>query len=169
MPAEGAGLGRNDIRDPFLHDGELGPAGDLLQGDCHLHLARQVRVVELVRVANPLVGDQFEKAPAEGMAVAGGEIRERHPVGSADFGVQVVNLPREPIGWQPLDHRLNIEKRPVNPLGIRPQHTMKSDGTGHELLLGDESKTRPHSIHGLQGRQFVMAGPERFAFVFRLR
>ena len=51
------------------------------------------------------------------------------------FGVQVVNLPREPMGREPLDHRLGVEERPIDPLGAGPQHTVKSHGTRHQLLL----------------------------------
>ncbi len=40
LPTETASLGRNDVREPFLHDVQLRPAEHLLQGDRRLHLAR---------------------------------------------------------------------------------------------------------------------------------
>src|SRR5581483_4917259 len=87
LPAETAGLGWDDIRDPFLGDVQFRPAGYLLQADRHLHLAGQVRIVKLVRVPDTLVRHQFEVLSAEGVAVAGAEVCERHPVGAADLGV----------------------------------------------------------------------------------
>ena len=104
------------------------PTGHLLQGDRHLHLAGQVRVVELVRVADALVRRQLEVGAAERVALAGGEVRERHLVGAADLGVQVVNLAGEPVRRQPLGHRVGVEERPIDPLGRRAQHAVKSDG-----------------------------------------
>jgi len=41
-----------------------------------LHFSQEVRIVELVRVANALVGLQFQIRSAEGVALAGGEIGE---------------------------------------------------------------------------------------------
>src|SRR5437870_5908727 len=73
LPAEIARLRRNDLGNAFLHDVQLGPARDLLQRDGDLHLARQVRVVELVGVADALVRRELEIPSAEGMAFAGGE------------------------------------------------------------------------------------------------
>ena len=55
LPAKIASLGRDDIRNPFLSDVDICPAGYLLEGDGYMHLAVQIRVVELVGVANSLV------------------------------------------------------------------------------------------------------------------
>src|SRR5438552_51540 len=55
LPTETASLGWNDIREPLLRDIQLSSAGHLLQDDRRLHLAGQVRIVELIRVANALV------------------------------------------------------------------------------------------------------------------
>src|SRR5438874_5371633 len=76
LPAEIARLGRNDRGHTFLRDVQLSSAGYFLQRDRHLHFSRQVRIVELVRVTDALVGFQFEITPAEGVALAGGEICE---------------------------------------------------------------------------------------------
>ena len=40
------------------------------------------------------------------MAFAGGEIRERHFVGAADFGVQLVDLAGESVRRKPFGHRV---------------------------------------------------------------
>jgi hypothetical protein len=72
------------------------------------------------------------------MAVAGREIRERHLVGATDFGVKMVNLAGEPVWRKPLDHCIRIDKSPIDPLGRRTQHTVKTDGVRHDCspLLG---------------------------------
>ena len=69
-PAKGARLRRDDIRQPRLHDVHLGPDNDFLQRDGHHHLARQVRVVEPIRPANPFVWNELQVFTAEGVAFA---------------------------------------------------------------------------------------------------
>jgi hypothetical protein len=51
LPAEIAGFDRNGVRNAFLHDAELGADGYLLERHRHLHFARQIGIVEFVRVA----------------------------------------------------------------------------------------------------------------------
>jgi hypothetical protein len=63
LPAEIAGFGWNHLRDALLHDVQLRSDGHFLQNDRHLKFAGQVRVVELVRVADALVGHQFKIFP----------------------------------------------------------------------------------------------------------
>ena len=65
LPAEVASFGGNDFRDSLLHDVHLGSDQTPSSRDRHLHLARQVRVIESVGVSNALVGDQFEVLSAE--------------------------------------------------------------------------------------------------------
>jgi hypothetical protein len=70
------------------------------------------------------------------MGGAGAEVRERHPVAAALLRIQLVNPAGEAVRRQPLDHGVGVEKRPVDPLGRRPQHTVKADGVGgHDSLL----------------------------------
>src|SRR5882724_11281157 len=76
LPAEITGLRRNGSGYTFLHHIQFGPARNLFQGDRRLHLAGQVRIIELVAVTNPLVWGEFEVGSPEGMAFAGGKIRE---------------------------------------------------------------------------------------------
>src|SRR5881397_707095 len=95
LPAEIASLGRNGCGYPFLRDVQLGSAEHPLQGDRRSHFSGQVRVVERVSVADALVRRQFEIGSAEGVALASGEISERHPVSAVDFSVQVMNLARK--------------------------------------------------------------------------
>ena len=62
-------------------------------------------------------GHQFEVLAAEGVALAGGEVRERHLVGAADLGVQVVDLAGESVRRKPLGHRVGVEERPIDSFG----------------------------------------------------
>ena len=78
-----------------------------------------------VRVPDALVGDQLEIFPAEGVAVARGKIRERHLVGAAHPGIQVVNLAGEAVRRQPFDHGVGIEEGAVDSLRRRTKHTVK--------------------------------------------
>src|SRR5262249_16941719 len=55
LPAEIAGFGRDDPGDAFLHDIQFPADGDLCEDYRRLHFPRQIRVVELIRVANLLV------------------------------------------------------------------------------------------------------------------
>ena len=128
LPAEITSLDRNGCRYPFLGDVQLGSAEYLLQGDRRSHFSGQVRVVELVSIADALVRRQFEIGSAKGVALGGGEICERHFVGAADFGVQVMNLARESVRWKPFDHGVRIEERAINSLRRRPEHSVESDG-----------------------------------------
>src|SRR5262245_38054997 len=68
LPAEIASLGWDDGRHAFLDDAHLRADGYLLEGDRRLHFAGQVRIVELVGIANTLVRRQHEIAPAQRLA-----------------------------------------------------------------------------------------------------
>jgi len=65
----------------------------------------------------------------------GGKIRERHPVATADTGIDLVNLACEAMRRKPLDHRIGIEKGPIDPLGSGAQHSVKFNGVWHWLFL----------------------------------
>ena len=93
-----------------------------------LHFARQVRVVELARVADALVRRQFEIGSAKGVALAGGEIGKRHLLSAADFGLQAMNLARKSVRWKPLGHCVGIEERSINSLWCPPEYSVESDG-----------------------------------------
>src|SRR5438874_12966460 len=62
------------------------------------------------------------------MALAGGEIRERHFVSAADFRIKVMNFAGESIRWKPLAHRVGIQESPVNFLGRRPNDSVEPYG-----------------------------------------
>src|SRR6266511_2628955 len=128
LPAEIASLGGNDIGYPFLHNVQFGPYGHLLQGYRHLNFPWQVRIIEFVRVANAFVRHQFEILSAEGVAMPCGEIRERHLVGAADLGIQVVNLASESVWRKPFGHCIGIQERPIDSLRRRTEHAVKPDG-----------------------------------------
>src|SRR5467141_1304551 len=133
LPAEIAGLGRNGIRYPFLHYVQLSTARDLLQGYSRLHFSGQIRVVEFVRVANAFVWHQLKILSAERVAMARGEVCERHLVGTADFRIQMVNLAGKAIRREPFGHCVGIEKRPIDSLGRSTEHTVEPDDVcGHD-------------------------------------
>src|SRR5262249_38072087 len=95
LPPQVAGFDWNHRRQPLLYDFELGSAGDPAQRDRDLHLARHVRVVELVGVSDSLVWGQLDVRSAEGMAPTGAEVRERHPVAASDACVRFMDLAGE--------------------------------------------------------------------------
>src|SRR5262245_42743947 len=135
LPAETASLGRDDSRPAPLHDIQLGSAGDSFQCNRRLHLAGQARIVESVRVANAFVWHQLQVFSAERVTAAGGEIRERHLVGAADFGLDVVDLTRESVWRKPFGHRVRVEERPIDLLGRCAYHPVKLDEVPHSWLL----------------------------------
>ena len=139
LPAEIAGIRGNDVRHPLLHDIQLRADGHLPEGDRHLNFPRQVRIIELVRVADPLVRRQFEELPAEGVAMSRGEIREGHLVCAADPGIHMVNLAGESVWRQPFSHGVGIKERPIDSLRRRTKYPVKPDRVGwHALRPFDE-------------------------------
>src|SRR5690242_8157589 len=80
LPAEIARLDWDRVGKTRLDDAQLGSAGHLPQRDRRLHLAGQVRIVELVRVTDALVRYELEVRASEGVAVSRREVRERHLV-----------------------------------------------------------------------------------------
>jgi hypothetical protein len=104
----------------------------------------------MVRVANAFMWHQFEKASAERVSVACGEVRERHLVGAADFGIEVVNLARKAVWREPFGHCVWIEERSIDFLRRRTEHSVKLDGRcGHNfLLLLTKATCRPSALYG---------------------
>src|SRR5215475_12683317 len=68
LPAEIARFLRNDVRNTFLHDVHLGANGYLPERHRHLDFARQIGIVEFVRVAQALAGHELQIFSAERMA-----------------------------------------------------------------------------------------------------
>src|SRR5512139_3333619 len=116
LPPEIAGFDRYDLGDPFLHDAQLGSTRHLLQRNRRLHDAREVRVVELVRIADPFVRDEFEILAAKRVALFRGEIREGHPERAANRGIQVLNRAREAVRRKPLGYRIRIQESAIDTL-----------------------------------------------------
>jgi hypothetical protein len=48
-------------------------------------------------------------------------------MGTADFCIQVVNLPGETVRRKPFDHGIRIKKRSINPLRRCTKHPVKVD------------------------------------------
>src|SRR4029450_2447249 len=79
LPAEIARFHRNGVGKTFLHDVQLGADGYWLERHRHLDFARQIGILESVRVAQALTGHELQIFSAERMAHARGEIAELHP------------------------------------------------------------------------------------------
>src|SRR5258708_4536203 len=62
------------------------------------------------------------------MAMSCGEISERHLVGAADLGGQVVNLAGEPVWGKPFGHGVGIQERSIDFLRRCAEHAVKPDG-----------------------------------------
>src|SRR5581483_5499760 len=76
LPAEIAGFRRNHRWDAFLDYAELGADGYGLERDGRLHLSRQIRIIELVGVADALARHELHISAPERVAVTAGEVRE---------------------------------------------------------------------------------------------
>src|ERR1700687_3264122 len=74
LPAQVTGLDWNDSRQAFRHDVDFRAERDFLQRHRHSNLTGQVRVLELVGVAQALVGDELNILATERVAMAGAEI-----------------------------------------------------------------------------------------------
>src|SRR5688572_31301269 len=72
-----------------------------------------------------LVRHQLEVLAAEGVAIAGAEIRKRHLERAARLGLQVVHLAGEPVRWKPFGHRIGIEERAIHALRRSLEHAVK--------------------------------------------
>lgn len=88
-----------------------------LEENCHVEHPWQVRVIELVCLANQFVGHKFKILTAKRMAIARREIVKRHPQGAAHPRLHVVHHAGRTIRWQPFAHRTSIQKGPVHLLG----------------------------------------------------
>src|SRR6185295_2934803 len=135
LPAEVASLDGDCAGYALLHDGQLRADRHLFQRDRGLHLSGQVRVVELVRVANAFVGHELQELATERMAMPCGEVREGHLVRTADLGLDVLDLACEAVRRQPLCHGIGIEERSIDPLRWCTKYPVKLDGVlGHCLF-----------------------------------
>src|SRR2546422_1489871 len=122
-----AGLGRNNTGHSFLYYVQLSSNRDFLQGHRNLHFARQVRVVKSVRVADAFMWYEFKVLASERMTLARGEVRKRHLMCPADFGIHVVNLSSESVRRKPLAYRVWIKECSIHTLMRRTQDPVKPD------------------------------------------
>src|SRR6185437_365853 len=136
LPAQVAQLDRDHLGYAFLHHMHFGAAGDSAKSDGGGHLARQVGVFEAIVVADALARHEFPVGAAEAVAIAAGEVAERHPVAAADPGVELVHLAGEAVRRQPLGDRVGVEEGAVDPLGRGAQHAVETEGVaGHDGFL----------------------------------
>src|SRR5665213_1058112 len=99
LPAQVTGLDWQGIRQSFLHDVDFRAKRDVPQRHRHANLARQVRVVELVGVAQAFIGDEFKILATKRVALTGGEIPKGHPVGAAGLRLNMMDGARKAIRW----------------------------------------------------------------------
>jgi hypothetical protein len=71
------------------------------------------------------VRHQFEVFTSEGVAASGGELCERHLIGTTDLRVQVVHFPSKTVRRKPFGFCFRINKRPVHLFGRRTEHSVK--------------------------------------------
>src|SRR6185436_11176283 len=93
--------------------------------------AGQVRVIELVRVADALIGHQLEELAAEGVAATRGKVGERHLVAAAHLGIHLVDLAGKAVRRQPLVHGIRVDEGLVDARGRTSEDTVEADGAGH--------------------------------------
>src|SRR5262245_44008611 len=107
---------------------------------------------------------EFQIRAAKGMALAGREIRERHLICAADFSIHLMHLAGKSVRWKPFDHRVGIEKRPVDSLRRRAENAVMSNGVGgHDLLSVQQTgKLFPVDDDDIEHRiqQILWAGDE---------
>src|SRR5512139_116380 len=129
LPTQVARLDGNDSGYSFLQHVQLRSTRHFLQGHRRPHLSRQVRVVKRIRVANAFERYQFQILSSERVAVARGEVRERHLVRAADPGFYLVDFAGKAVGGKPLDHCVGVEERPIDSLRCGTEHAVETYGT----------------------------------------
>jgi hypothetical protein len=85
------------LNKPLLLEGPADP----FEADGHLDFSREVWVIEAVCIPNELMWHQFHVASAERVALAIGEVRERHPMSAANGRFHIMNLAGEAVRGQP--------------------------------------------------------------------
>jgi len=135
LPAEIARLSGNDSGYAFLHDVQFRATRNFFERDRRLHFASQIWIVKFVRVANAFVRRQFDIRSAEGMALARREVRKRHFISAANFGVHLMNPAGESVWRKPFGHRVWIKKGAINFLRRCPEHSVEMDRVcGHDFF-----------------------------------
>src|SRR5262249_10349645 len=144
LPTEITRLQRNDVRQACLHNIDLGADRYFLQRHGHLNVARQIGIVELIRVAQAFVRNELEGFPAERMALAGRKVPEGHLERAADLRLQMMHCAGKTVGWEPFRQRVCLEERAIDFLRPGCQNTVQANGVGHHLISFwyDESAPR---------------------------
>src|SRR5882672_1409292 len=131
LPTEVTGFNGYDIRQAFLDDADFRTERDFLQRHGYPDLTGQVGILELVGVAQALVGDEFNILATERVALAIGEIAKGHPEGAAYFRVHVMHGAGVAIRRKPLGHGVRLEEGAIDLLWLRGQDSMETHGVGH--------------------------------------
>jgi hypothetical protein len=77
------------------------------------------------------------------VALAIGEVRERHPERAADARLQVVDLGGETVGRKPFAHAIRFDERTVDLLGGGFQDAVETDSVGgHDFRFGSKVGAR---------------------------
>src|SRR5262245_26180629 len=147
LPAEITSLRRNGVRHACLHDIQRGADRYFLQCHSHLHLAGQVGIVELVRVAQPFTRDEVDILAAKHVAFAGREIAEGHFECTADFCFQMVHRAGKAVGRQPFRQRVRFEERAIDFFRAGCQNPVQAYRIGHADLLHELPVHTPRTKH----------------------
>src|SRR4051812_1372669 len=96
------------------------------------------------------------------MALASGEVSERHPVSAADCGLQMVDLSGKSIRRKPLGHCIGIEERSIDRFRFRTEYAMEPD----RVAAHDDFSCCDTSLNyvGSGPVSLTPTPPRRFAF-----
>ena len=76
--------------------------------------ARQVRVIERVRVDKSLAWHELDVGAAKGVARARGKIAEGHPMPAAHFCIEFVDRADEAVGRKPTRYRIALDEGAIH-------------------------------------------------------
>ena len=127
LPAKGARLGRDDIRQPrctmFTSVPTMTFFSVTVTTISPARFGSSKRSVQRIRS----LGTSSRYSPPK-VALARREIRKRHLVGATDPHVRMVHSAGESVWRQPPTMASGVEKSAVDPLGRRSQNSMKLNG-----------------------------------------
>ena len=123
------------------------------------------RVLQSVRIADALVGNQFLERLAERMAGAGGKIGERHEVATPTTASISCTLPVNPWRQHPLAHGIGIQEGAIDAVGRRAQHAVQAKRVVRGHGGGSKVRGRPSvwtTIGDGRNRHFEIGVGDRF-------
>ncbi|EGE57417.1 hypothetical protein RHECNPAF_4310041 [Rhizobium etli CNPAF512] len=131
LPAEIASLRRDEVGYAGLGDFHFGAHRNLLQRHGDFHFAGEVRIIELVGVADQFARDEFKKFAAESMAVAGREIAEGHSEGAADGRFQMMHGAEKTVRRKPFGERVCLDEGAIDLFRAGRENAVQAYGVRH--------------------------------------